>query len=65
MKPGNSWFARFLKAAGLARKAVYGGVSVWVSAYNQSMERKEAYAHAFANVLRSVGIDAYAESRMD
>jgi hypothetical protein len=29
------------------------------------MEKKEAYASAFADVLRDEGIKAYAQSRMD
>lgn len=38
---------------------------LWVSAYNQSMQKKEAYANAYAKVLRENGIDAYSASRMD
>ena len=41
------------------------GLSVWVSEGGQSMERKEAYARAYADVLRAAGIEAYAGSRMD
>lgn len=49
-----------------ARKAYGGGLSINISAYNQSMQKKEAYASAFAAVLREAGIaDAYADSRMD
>jgi hypothetical protein len=33
--------------------------------YGQSMQRKEAFCAAFAEVLRSYGIDAYMQSRMD
>ena len=66
VKPGTSSFARWLKAAGLARAdSYYGGVTYWVSLYNQSMERKEAHAQAMAEVLRKYGIKAYAQSRMD
>lgn len=38
---------------------------LWVSAYNQSMQKKEAYARAFAEVLRVNGFKAYAGSRLD
>jgi hypothetical protein len=38
---------------------------MWVFDYNQSMELKEAYAHAYAKVLRDAGFNAYANSRMD
>jgi hypothetical protein len=62
--PGTSSFARYLKTRG-ARKGYYGGVEKRVHGYGQSMEKKEAYAQAFAAVLREAGVNAYAESRMD
>ena len=62
---GNTAFGRWAKSAGLARKGYPKGLSYWVSGYGQSMERKEAYAQAFADVLRGSGIKAYAASRMD
>lgn len=65
IRPGNSKFANFLKKQGLARSSYYGGVDVWVSQYNQSMRKKEAYAAAFASVLCENGINAYSSSRMD
>ena len=66
VKPANGQVAKALVAAGMARKNSYaGGVTVWVSEYNQSMARKEAHARAFANVLKNAGIAAYAGSRMD
>lgn len=65
--PGTSSFARYLRKTGLGRTSVdgWGGVRVSVREGKQSLELKEAYAGAFARVLRSHGIDAYAESRMD
>ena len=65
VRPGNCSFAVWARKAGLAKKDYYGGVSFWVSDFGQSMERKEAYAHAFANRLSVAGIKAYAQSRMD
>jgi hypothetical protein len=66
VKPGNSKFANWLKKNELARSdSYYGGVTVWVSAFNQSMQKKEAYARGFAEVLRNAGINAYSQSRMD
>lgn len=65
VRPGNSSFALWLKKNMGARRAYYGGMELWVSSYGQSMARKEAYAQAFANVLREAGINAYAGSRMD
>lgn len=37
----------------------------WIKDYNQSMQKKEAYAYAFAAVLKKYGISAYSNSRMD
>lgn len=66
VKPGTSAFAKWLMKNGKARKHYYGGVSLWVGEFNQSMERKYAYAAAFAEVLRKNGIEnCYADSRMD
>jgi hypothetical protein len=50
-----------------ARKKYSGGHEIWVSGFDQSMQRKEAYAQAFANVIRGKieGLSAYAGSRMD
>lgn len=60
-----SSFARRMIAAGLARKAYGGGANIWVRGHEQSMERKEAHAQAYAAVLREAGITCYVESRMD
>jgi hypothetical protein len=38
---------------------------LWVSAYNQSIQKKEAYARAYADVLRANGMKAYSDSRLD
>ena len=43
----------------------YGGYQLWVREGNQSMQRKEAFAEAYAEVLREAGVKAYAGSRMD
>jgi len=66
VKPANSAVAKRLVARGMARKdGYYGGVTVWISDYNQSMTRKEAHARAFAATLAAAGIRAYSASRMD
>lgn len=65
VRPGNCSFANWLKKNHLARPAYRGGVDIWVYQFNQSMQRKEAYADAFAKVLVEAGINAYAGSRMD
>lgn len=63
--PGNSAFGRWGKKSGLFTKAYPTGVWYWVGEFNQSMTRKEAFAHAFANVLKEAGVDARPGSRID
>lgn len=41
------------------------GLYLSVSLYNQSLQKKEAYAYAMADVLREAGIKAYGDSRID
>lgn len=65
VKPANSAFGNWLKKNGKAKPAYGGGLQIWVKAFGQSMERKEAYAYAFAKVLSEAGINAYSDSRMD
>lgn len=66
VKPATCQVAKHLVSVGLARKDSYlGGVTVWISNYDQSMARKEAHALAFAKVLTNAGVRAYADSRLD
>lgn len=67
VKPANSKMAKYMTdVIRIARKSIYEpGVMYWISDYNQSMQKKEAYAYAFAKVLQDNGIKAYAGSRMD
>ena len=66
IKPGNTAFANWLKKMNYARPdSYYGGVSVWIGDYNQSMQRKEAHAGAMARVFSEAGYNAYMMSRMD
>jgi hypothetical protein len=63
---GRSGYARWVKKnVSSSHKNYYGGWAVWVSEFGQSMEQKEAYAHAYAAVLKSNGIAATPQSRMD
>lgn len=63
---GNTGFARWAKAEGLTSKGYPTGLTIRPPrTYGQSMQRKEAYAHGFAAVLREAGIDCHVESRMD
>jgi hypothetical protein len=54
-----------LEANGFRKNEYEKCYQLWISAYNQSMQKKEAYASAFAKVLRDNGIRAYSGSRMD
>jgi hypothetical protein len=65
VRPGNSSFANWLRKQGKGYKSYYGGWEYSVHAFNQSLERKEAYARSFAAVLSEAGIKAYVSSRMD
>jgi hypothetical protein len=58
-------FAKFVKNKGIGHKSYKKGYDIWVGQFNQSMQRKEAYASAFAGVLKQHGIEAYMQSRMD
>jgi len=66
IKPARGKFVKFLKDNNIGRKdCYYGGYTVWVSEFGQSMSRKENYARAFTSVLRENGLTAYNMSRMD
>jgi hypothetical protein len=65
VRPANCGFAKWLKENKRARKGYHGGIQYWVHEFNQSISRKEAYANAFAAVLKAAGIDACSESRLD
>lgn len=62
---GNTPFGRWAKKTGLARPDYPTGLAINVREGNQSMQKKEAYADAFAKVLKDAGIDCYADSRLD
>jgi len=66
VKPGTSSFAKWLVEKKIAsHDSYYGGVTIWVSDFGQSMQKKEAYAHAFSSILNNNEIKSYAMSRMD
>jgi len=62
---GNTPWGRWAKKNKIASKDYPSGLMVWVREFGQSMQRKEAFAAAYAAVLRKYGIDAYSNSRMD
>ena len=66
IKPARGKFVKYLKDNDIGRKdSYYGGYTIWVSGFGQSLDRKSAYARAFAEVLNENGLKAYAMSRMD
>ena len=66
IKPARGKFVKFLKDNNIGRKdSYYGGYTIWVSGFGQSLDRKSAYARAFAGVLAENGLKAYSMSRMD
>jgi len=56
---------KVLEAAGFRKNDYTKTYQRWISAYNQSMQKKETYATAFAKVLRENGMKAYSGSRLD
>jgi hypothetical protein len=62
---GQSGFGKYAKRSGLGFKNYPSGIYISVRGYGQSMTRKEAYAHAYAEVLNAAGVKAYVSSRMD
>lgn len=65
IRPATTPFARWLKKHGYARPSWNGGLDIWISEFNQSVDRKYAMARAMAKVLTEAGITAYADSRLD
>lgn len=66
IRPARGKFVSWLKENKIGRSSCFeGGYDIWISDYNQSLQKKETYASAFAKVLESKGIKAYSQSRMD
>lgn len=65
VKPGTSSFAQWLKKEKDGYNDYYGGVSISIHRYGQSMEKKEAHARAMAAVFSAAGFRAASLSRMD
>ena len=65
IKPARGKFVSYLKSLGMGHKHYYGGWYVSVHEFGQSLERKEAYARAYAKVLTEEGMSCYVDSRMD
>jgi hypothetical protein len=70
IKPATGGFVKWLKGRGIGYKAYYGGWAVPCNPRTapdlaQAVEIKEAYARAFAEVLRDAGINVYVDVRLD
>jgi hypothetical protein len=70
IRPGTHSFCKWLKKNELASTdSYYGGLSVWVGDYNQSYEKKRAYAGAFSKIVNEHAPDSKLQampmSRMD
>ena len=67
ISPARGKFVNYLKKIGKGHKSYQGGWDYWVSSQElgQSITRKEAYADAFAKVLKEWGINCYSMSRLD
>jgi hypothetical protein len=65
ISPARGSFVTFLKTQGIGSKGYYGGYEIWVREFGQSVDRKSAFAGAFAEVLNKYGITAYTGSRLD
>lgn len=68
IRPGNCAFANWLKKNKGCRRAYRGGVQIWVSEFNQSIDRKEAYAGEFARVISEAKLpntQVFVDSRLD
>jgi len=65
--PGNCKVANQYKKMGLAKPAYGGGVQMWITEFGQSVDRKLAYANAYAAKLRELtGHERiYGGSRLD
>ena len=66
IRPARGKFVNWLKKNKIGKTDSFeGGYMIWISDYNQSMQKKETYACVFSKVLSDNGIRAYAMSRMD
>ncbi len=65
IRPARGKFVNYLKKIEVGDKHCYGGWSIWSKYKGQSVVGNEAWANAFAKVLRDHGLEAYAQSRLD
>jgi hypothetical protein len=66
VKPNKGAFAKFLKDHAGFEKHYHGGISHWIHYGDQEVDRKYAYAKAYAAVIDEVdGYNVFAVSRLD
>jgi len=65
ISPARGAFVNYLKSREVGSKGYYGGYQIWVREFGQSVDRKTAFARAFADVLNKYGINASVGSRLD
>lgn len=65
ISPARGAFVNYLKSREVGSKSYYGGYEIWVHEFGQSVDRKTAFARAFAEVLNKHGINATIGSRLD
>ena len=65
IKPANCTFANWARREKMGQTGYGGGLHIWVNDFDQSYEKKRAYAWAFAEVLRNAGYMAYSDGRLD
>lgn len=66
IKPARGKFVSWLKQNNIGRTDSYeGGYRIPCFEFGQSLEKKERYVRAYAEVLNKHGIKCYANSRMD
>jgi len=65
ISPARGAFVNYLKSREVGSKGYYGGYEIWVREFGQSVDRKTAFARAFADVLNKYGINASIGSRLD
>lgn len=62
---GNATFGRWANQQGITSPGYPSGLNIYPRLMTQSIKRKEAWANAYAQVLRDHGIEAYVDSRLD
>lgn len=65
IKPARGALVNYLKSRQVGSNGYYGGFEIWVREFGQSVDRKTAFARAFADVLNKYGINASVGSRLD